>query len=166
MHELKNGPIDYVEADLPLFRDVLTVKRCFAYAWTFNPPDWAVRELQRQLNQQGYIWFYLIGKKAWVSPLRLRIRQLFHSPSPLPCPPELWVYVPTFPPDEDYRDGFYKKWNGTDKQKAIHIWFRIDLIDRIVPPRNLRHLPPFFPEGYIPRFAEYKQNCFAFLNDK
>jgi len=151
---------DEDEAQLPNFREILGRKGCFAYAWTFNPKQWAVEVLRQELDRRQHIWLYLIHKDSpWYSRLKMRIIDFCHSPELFPCPPEWRQYVPEYPPDESYIDGQFRDWG-----KTIRLWFLINQIQDLDPPENLQGLTPVFARrSEPPRYCEYKQNCFAFL---
>lgn len=160
-----HGP-NSVEIELPELRRILKREGYIAYAWTFNPKEWAIRELREELNRNQWIWLYLVGE-PWHSPLRMRIIDFRHSTDdPLPCPPEWIRYVPQRPPQESYIDGSFKNWKNTGEPKSIRLWFLIDQIEDLSPPEDLRRFPPYFSgRPAPPRYCEYKQGCFAFLKD-
>lgn len=163
IHKPANGFPDYVEPELPQFRDILARKGCFAYAWTFNPRQWAVQEISRELDRKRHLWLYLVGK-PWSSPLAMRIVNFRHNSEPLPCPSEWIEYAPQYTPEQSYTDGWFKDWKKTGKSKPIHLWFLVDRIDEISPPEDLKRFACYFSERpEPPRYCEYKQGCFAFL---
>ena len=157
------GVVDYVEEELPELRTILAREKRFAYAWTFNPREWAIQELRQELDRRQGIWLYLVGK-PWLSPLKMRIINFCYSAEPLPCSPEWIQYAPQRPPQEPYTDGWFKNWKKTGKKKPIHLWFLVDQIKDLSPPVDLKRFTPYFSERPAPpRYCEYKQGCFAFL---
>jgi hypothetical protein len=162
--DCNNLGVDRVEVELPLFRKLLATKGYFAYAWSFNPREWAMDEVRRQLVDKGYVWLYLI-EKPWQSPVKVRIKYLRHSLERLPCPEEWIMYAPQYAnPPKNYIDGLFKEGEWWKGPRDIHLWFLADKIEELSPAQNLKHLDCYFGGRRVsPRYCEYKQKCFAFL---
>ena len=155
---------DADEVELLEFQRLLEGKGYFAYAWTFNPKDWAMEALRETLRANCPAWLYIIHKgRPWWSRLRMLIRDFRHSSSmALSCPQEWRQYAP----QQSYVGAGHFDWKNTGTPKAIHLWFLVDTIENVNPPVYLRDLRPFFAErGVPPYYREYTENSFAFLSD-
>lgn len=146
------------EIELPEFRRLYESTGYFAYAWTFNPKEWAVDALTANLP----VWLYLIHKdRPWWSRLRMLIRDFRHSPDKaLPCPQEWRQYAL----QQSYVNTGCFNWQNTSKLKPIHLWFLVNRIEDPDLPVCLHNFSPFFAgRSQPPYYHEYTENSFAFL---
>ncbi|MFC2039063.1 hypothetical protein ACFLUG_04770 [Chloroflexota bacterium] len=144
VHEPSNPGIDYIEANLPSYRPMLSTVGRFAYAWTFNPDENAIQAISSNLP----IWLYLIGE-PWYSPLRMHIVDFFHGRQPVQCPREWQQYcIP-----EEWGISEFQDW------LPIHIWFLIDSIEELNPAIDVRSFTPYFDRKY----RYYNINSFGIM---
>jgi hypothetical protein len=144
------GEIEYFLRD---FEDQLANTGRFAYAWTFNPDENAIRELSTAIASKEPVFLYLPATSG-MSPLRMRVADFRHDPRPAgsECPPEWRKHC--------IEELVERRSFGPGPHERIHLWLLIDSVEQLSPEVNLR---TEFRPALRSKYAKWGQRYFAFL---